>query len=304
MGLRENAWRVTTGELERSTVEERGEGERAATFVLSPFGARMNRVVLAGTLSAAEGIGRSDPASFWRARLADPLGSVSVTAGAFQPRAMVQLRRAPPGRPAVVVGKVHLYRGRAESPTVSVRAELVRSVSEVEERTTLAEILRQTLDRLDLLERLVHEPATTDAELRAAGSPAIWIRAARAAVRDYPDVDRNAFRERLGPALARVAGTGLAAPPAEPRASVRVTIDPPGPLRAARTETERAVDAAFLDLVDRATERSSDGYADVQDLFARLAGQGFPSAQAEAALGRLEEDGVLQEPLSGKLRRA
>jgi uncharacterized protein len=304
MGLREPAWRVTTAELESSSFEERGEGDRAATFVLSPFGARMNRVVLAGTLSAAEAIGRETPESFWRARLADPLGTVSVTAGSFQPRAMVQLRAAPPGRPAVVVGKVHLYRGRDDRATLSVRAEAVRSVAESDERATLAEVVRHTLDRLDLVDRLVHEPATPDSELRASGAPDAWVRAARKAVRQYPDVDRAAFRERLRLAVARVAGRGLLPPRPEPRASVRVATDAVAVAPPAPSEADRTVDATFLDLVDRAAEASADGYADVRELLARLADRGVETARAEAALGRLEEGGVLEEPLAGKLRRA
>jgi len=304
MSLREPAWRVTTRELESSFEEERGAGERAASYVLSPFGARMNRVVLAGTLSAAEPIGRDEPSTFWRARLTDPLGTVGVTAGAFQPRAMVQLRTAPAGRPALVVGKVHLYRGRAETPTISVRAEAVRPVAEADERATLAEVVRQTLDRLDLLDRLAHEPGVTDDALRASGAPPGWIRAARETLRRYPDVDRAGFRDALRAAVRRVAGTGLAPPTPSATGSVTVTVDRPAPPRPSPTAEDRAEEATFLDLVDEAAGVSADGYADVRELLRRLADRGVRADRAEAVLGRLEEGGVLEEPIVGKLRRA
>ena len=54
MSLREPAWRVTTRELESSLEEEKGEGERPATYLLSPFAARMNRVIATGNLSPAD----------------------------------------------------------------------------------------------------------------------------------------------------------------------------------------------------------------------------------------------------------
>jgi len=303
VGLREPAWRVTTRELELSTVEERGQGTRVASYLLSPFGARMNRVALSGTLGAPQAIGRDEPSSFWRASLVDPLGAVAVTAGSFQPRAMVELRAAPADRPAIVVGKVHRFVGRDGFASVSVRAEAVRSVAEADERATLAETLRQTLDRLDLIERIEHEPSVADAALRLGGYPDGWIAAAREALRRYPDADRRGYRAGLRPAVAHVAGVRLA-PPAPPDGAVRVTVDRPKPPPPEPTAHEREAEAEFLGLVDAAAEGSEDGYADVREVLRRLADRGVGPEQAEAVLGRLEEGGVLEEPIVGKLRRA
>ncbi len=304
MALRETAWRVSARELAACREEERGTGERAATYVLSPYGARMNRVLLAGTLSAAEPLGRDQPPTFWRAHLADPLGRVAVTAGSFQPRAMAQLRAAPPGRPALVVGKLQLYRGGAAEPAVSVRAEGIRSVPEAEERAALADIVRQSLDRLDLLERLENEPAVADDALRADGYPRRWIASARACRRRYPGADRASYRAALRAAIGRIAGTGRSSAPPAFREGVTVTVDPPPPARTPPTEPERAEEAIFLDLVDRTAEGSEDGYADVREVLRQIAGRGVPAPRAEAVLGRLEEGGVLEEPIVGKLRRA
>jgi RPA family protein len=304
VSLREPAWRVTTRELETALEEERGEGERAASYLLSAFGARMNRVVLVGWLSAAEPIGRGEPSTFWRARLTDPLGSVAVTAGSFQPRAMAQLRTAPPGRPALVIGKVHLYRGRDGVGTVSVRAESVRPLAEADERAILAEVVRQSLDRLDLLERLEHEPNVPEAALRSGGHPSAWIRAARDALRRYPDADRAGYREALRTVVRHVAGVGAVPTPAVAGTAVTVTVDAPKPPRPEPTPLDRQEESAFLTLVDEAAESSADGYADVRELLARLAERGVLPDRAEAVLGRLEEGGVLEEPVVGKLRRA
>ena len=304
MALRETAWRVTSRELSLSVQEERGSGERAASYVLSPFGARMNRVLVVGSISAPEAIGREEPSTFWRSRLTDPLGAVSVTAGSYQPRAMAQLRTAPAGRPALVVGKVHLFRGRDGTANVSVRAEAVRSVPETEERATLAEVARQSLDRLDLLERISHEPSVTDATLRSEGFPRLWIVGARQALRLYPEADRSTLRDGFIALARRVAGTMLPVDGSPLPAGVVRSVDPPrAPAREA-TPDERAEENALLDLLDEAAEGSEDGYADVRELVRRLADRGLGQAQVEAVLGRLEEGGVLEEPVVGKLRRA
>jgi len=306
MALREPAWRVTTRELESSLEEERGEGERAAGYLLSPFGARMNRVLVAGSLSAAEPVGREETQTFWRARLSDPTGAVAVTAGSFQPRAMAQLRSATEPRPALVVGKVHLYRGRDGVAYVSVRAEGVRSVAENDERAVLAEVVRHTLDRLDLVERLQKEPATREEDLRAEGVPPAWIVGARESLRRYPNVDRVAFRRELSSAVRRVAGeSGPLASTAPPSPHVTVTrAPPPRPAAPPPSAAERAEEAVFLDLLDEIAEVSVDGYADLRDVLSRLEAQGLVPERAETVLNRLEEEGVVEEPVVGKLRRA
>jgi uncharacterized protein len=306
MARREPAWRVTARELESALEEERGAGERPVSYLLSPFGARMNRVLLAGSLSPAEPVGRDEPPTFWRARLSDPTGAVAVTAGSFQPRAMAQLRVAREVRPAIVVGKVHLYRGRDQVAYISVRAEAVRSVAEHDERAVLAEIGRQTLDRLDLLERIEKEPRVADPELTAAGIPRAWVRAARDALGRYPEVDRAAFRRELGSLVRRVAGDS--GPTAGTRASppnVTVTRAPPAqPPAPPPSAAERAEESAFLTLLDEVAEVSVDGYADLKEVLERLEAQGVVTGRAESVLTRLEEEGVVEEPIVGKLRRA
>ncbi|HYA58033.1 MAG TPA: hypothetical protein VEH57_06190 [Thermoplasmata archaeon] len=306
MALREPAWRVTARELESSLEEERGEGERATSFLLSPFGARMNRVLVAGSLSPAEPIGRDENQPFWRARLSDPTGAVAVTAGSFQPRAMAQLRSASAPRPALVVGKVHLFRGRDGVGFVSVRAEGVRSLSETEERAVLSEVVRQTLDRLDLIERVEKGPTATDEALAVEGTPLAWVRAARASLKRYPNVDRAAFRRELSAAVRRVAGSSgpvASTLPASP--AVTITRAPPaGPPPPPPSPAERAEESLFLDLVDEVSEVSVDGYADLKEVLERGGARGLGSERAEAVLNRLEEQGVLEEPIVGKLRRS
>jgi len=306
MALREPSWRVTARELESSLEEEKGEGERPTAYLLSPFGARMNRVLLAGSLSPAESVGRDESQAFWRARLSDPTGAVAVTAGSFQPRAMAQLRSANAPRPCIVVGKTHLFRGRDGVGYVSVRAESVRSVPEAEERAALADIVRHTLDRLDLLERVEKEPGLSEEALRREGIPSAWLRAAKESRSRYPNVDRVAFRRELANAVRRVAGeSGPSRGTLPTPATVTVTrAPPPRPAPPPPSAAERAEESLFLDQLDDVADVSADGYADLKEVLARVSAQGLVAERAEAALNRLEEEGVIEEPIVGKLRRA
>ncbi len=307
MAFREVAWRVTAQEILSALQEERGTGERAATYLLSPYGARMNRVLIVGSLSAPESIGRDPAQPFWRARLTDPTATVVVTAGGFQPRAMAQLRAGSAPRPALVVGKLHLYRGNDGTGYVSIRAEAVRTLDEAAMRAALADELAQSLDRLDLVERLMREPMVPEATLRSEGNPPVWVRAARESIGRYPSIDRPAFRGTLKLLLPVIEGRAPApaAPPPLP-ATVRVTpVEPPAPKhREAPSASERASESAFLDLMDELADASMDGYADYRELRQRLAERGLSEDAAETILARLQDDGVIEEPIMGKLRRA
>ncbi len=314
---REPAWRVLAQEFDASVEEEKGVGERAASYLLSPLGARMNRVLVAGVLSAAETVGRDPENPFYRARLQDPTGTIRVTAGGFQPRAMAALREVGTPIPALVVGKVHLFRGRDGTAYASVRAEAVRPATAEEVRHHLADAVEQTADRIRLVEALRAEPVGSDSPI--AGFPAAWVRSAREARRRYPAVDPATFRGPLNGVLRTVTGEEPlpavpvaslpAAPPPVPtsstaRAPATVTRAlPPAPPRAP-SAAERAEESAFLDVIDQLSEQSADGYADLKEVVRAAARTGVTSQRAEELLGRLEETGAVEEPIVGKLRRA
>lgn len=307
MALRETAWRQTAAEILSALQEERGAGERAATYLLSPYGSRMSRVLIAGTVSPPELIGRDPTQPFWRSRLVDPTGTVAVTAGGFQPRAMAHLRAITVAQPALVAGKVHLYRGNDGTAYISIRAEAVRPLDEAQLRVALVEELAQSLDRLELVDRLLREPMTLDATLRTEGIGAVGLRAARESIRRYPSIDRPAFRATLRLLLPVIEGRIPATPvaPSTP-ATVRVTrVEPPVPKRRETpSAAERANESAFLDVMDELADGSMDGYADYRELRQRLAERGLSEEAAETILARLQDEGVVEEPIMGRLRRA
>lgn len=307
MTRREPAWRMLASEFNRSVEEERGANERSASFLLSPFGARANRVLLAGDLEPPEQIGKDASMPFWRSRLHDPTGVVSVTAGGFQPRAMAALRAVESSTPSLVVGKAHLYRGRDGVAYPSVRVEYLRSLFPEEFRTALAEALEQTLGRLELLESLSTNPSRSDDEIVRSGVSPSWVLAARSALARYGPPGRDPSREMLRPVLGALGAVqvGERSPPSSVSSgAVTVRRALPPPPRHAPSVSERAEEGAFLDLVDSLSEESMDGYADLKDILQRAEGRGLGAEKAEELVNRLEESGTLEEPIVGKLRRA
>ncbi|MGA7923204.1 MAG: hypothetical protein WCA77_04435 [Thermoplasmata archaeon] len=303
---REPAWRVVARELTSSTEEEKGTGDRAATYLITPLGARANRVLLVGTLGAAERVGRDEAMPFYRAPLSDPTGQIPVTAGSFQPRALNTLRSLEGPRPALVVGKSHLYRGRDGLAYPSIRAEAIRALDPEEHQALALDVLDQVTRRFDLMRRVGRAAARGEPEPVLPGVPEEWLNGVRLARARYPSFDVESLRPSLTAYLGEllhpgdVPSRGVTSSPG----SVTITHSPPTPSRAPASEAERAQESVFLGLIDELSEGSLDGYADLKDVVQLATSRGLSEAMSEALLNRLEEGGAVEEPIVGKLRRA
>ena len=309
---RELAWRVLAHELRASSEEERGTGERSPSYVISPLGARMNRVVVAGMLAPPERAGTDPTAGFWRARLTDPTGTLTVTAGSFQPHAQTELQKITAPTPVLVVGKATLFRGASGPPTASIRAESVRPVSDIEHRTLAAEAATQTLERLELVLRCRAAVPPTDEDLARSDISPFWVRGARASILRYPSIDPAPYLESLRAVLIAVRGPPSPESPGIPRtqtgetgpAVVRLVHARAAPPPIAPSAGLKALEGRLLEILDELAEASPDGYADMDELAERAARHGLDGERMEELLNYLSENGTLEEPLVGKFRRA
>lgn len=301
MTVRELAWRVFAAELTAASVEERGAGERATTYLLSPAGARMSRVLAAGILSPARAIGADPTQPFLRATLSDPTGHVDVTAGSFQPAALAALRSHDTEGPVLLVGKAHLFRGRDGVGHPSIRAERLRPIAVDELAELQTEIANQTAERVRLVE--VARGAVGPPSAAPAVAPARWVDGARRAATAYPTVDLGALRTTLQLRPSSPPSGGGASPASLPSPPPRAMGTGPGGDRAALSAAERAQESAFLDIIDELADRSPDGCADLREALQRAAARGVREAVAEELRYRLAGTGVLEEPVVGKVRR-
>ena len=76
------------------------------------------------------------------------------------------------------------------------------------------------------------------------------------------------------------------------------------PAMIGREEISCAEESLFLDQLDEVADVSADGYADLKEVLSRVSSHGLLGDRAETILNRLEEEGVIEEPIVGKLRRA
>lgn len=117
------------------------------SIFLSPTGAEVNRVLVAGVAVEKEDVGSDN--SFWRVRVVDPTGASFVYAGQYQPEAMKAIQKLEVPSFVIVSGKLSHYTPEQGGETiVSIRAESIAPVSLELRDHTLVDIAMHTVRRI------------------------------------------------------------------------------------------------------------------------------------------------------------
>jgi len=148
--MREVAWRLFAGEYNDATLELDGGGERAPSYIVTPLGAKVNRIFVVGVITDVENVG-TDLQPMWRARVADPTGTFHLYAGQFQPEASAALSKLKPPVFGAVVGKSRIYAPEAGTTYTSIRPERVKIVSEAIRDYWILEACRSLRRRIDAM---------------------------------------------------------------------------------------------------------------------------------------------------------
>jgi RPA family protein len=104
---RQVAWRVFASEYNDSNIEIKGEGEMAPSFVVTPLGAKINRLFVSGVLTDVENV--SEGGDFVRAHISDPTGVFTLYSGQYQQEVTDILSEIDAPAFVGVIGKVRTY---------------------------------------------------------------------------------------------------------------------------------------------------------------------------------------------------
>jgi RPA family protein len=151
MKTREVAWRLFASEYNASTLEIKGEGEKAPSYVVTPLGAMVNRLFIVGLLTDMQNLG-TDAEPYWRALLSDGMNKFYLYAGKYNPEATVVLSKLQPPVYVAVVGKTRTYSPEEGKIIVSVRPEKIVTVDESVRDYWMLEAARSTLRRIECVE--------------------------------------------------------------------------------------------------------------------------------------------------------
>jgi len=146
VGTREVAHRLFAAEFDDSDFSySESDEERAPNYVVTPTGARVNRLFLVGVLTEIERVNEE----VLRARVVDPTGPFVVYAGQYQPDELAFLEAAEPPMFVAVTGKARTFEPEdGDRIYTSVRPESVSEVDAATRDRWVVQAAEQTVERI------------------------------------------------------------------------------------------------------------------------------------------------------------
>jgi len=203
MNLREVAWRVFAEEYNSSSLEHTGEGEKPVSYIVTPLGARVNRMFVVGVVTDIEDLGEPGKPRY-RARVTDPTGTFYISAGEFQPAAAAALSKIQPPAFVAIVGKSRAYTPEEGVKYLSIRPERIAVVDAAARERWVLETAKSTLRRAEALKDAMRMAQPTVGELVKLGHPENLADGVVRALEYYKDVDIDRFRRSAADALRTV----------------------------------------------------------------------------------------------------
>ena len=147
---REVAHRVFAQEFRDSNHSFKDSNDQySPQYLLTPTGAKVNRMFIVGTLTEKENIGTD--ADYWRARVVDPTGAFIIYAGQYQPEAARAIAEMEAPAYIAIVGKASSFQTEDGNALTSVRPESVHIVDEATRQRWVAETAQRTMERINNL---------------------------------------------------------------------------------------------------------------------------------------------------------
>ncbi len=280
---REVAWRVFAKEYSDSDFQFSEGGERSPSYVVTPLGAKINRLFVVGVITDIDNVG-SDDQPMWRARLSDPTGVYVLSAGLYQPEAARTLSGIEPPTFAAVMGKTRVYSPEEGTLYLSIRPEMIRTTNDAVRNYWTLECCRSLRTRLDAVaEAFKMDPLTKEGLVDLGHSERIADGIVRA-VDHYGTVDLEKYRLMLVDALKYLLPESRPAPPEE------------------KDEEEKSeLDEYVLELIGKL---DTDGKgADWETLLEASKKDGVQKDDLEQTVNSLLDNGRAYEPVIGKLKR-
>lgn len=201
---RETAWRVFANELNTSTLEIKATEEKMPSYLVSPLGAKINRVLVAGTLTEKANSG-SPEEPLWRGRIQDVNGQFFLNVGRFQPDAMAAMADIEPPCFVAAVGRVRAYTTDDGRTFVSVRPERIIRIDEATLNEWLLDTAQSTWTRLKWMKQVISMPDAKVPDLIKMGMSPVQAEGMLYALDNYGEMpDSSVYLKTIQNALRRL----------------------------------------------------------------------------------------------------
>ncbi len=294
--MREVAWRLFAGEYNDASLEVEGQGERAPSYVVTPLGAKVNRIFVVGVITDIENVG-TDMQPMWRARVSDPTGTFHVYAGQYQPEAAAALSKLKPPVFGAIVGKSRVYRPDSGGVYTSIRPEVIKAVDERVRDFWILEACRSLRKRLDAVAEAQKMEPLTQEGLTSVGVKAALAEGIVQAVGHYGKADLARYTAMLAESLRYLLPEFREErpPEAEPIVTEPAKPEPKEPEEPTADEDRVLEVIAGLD---------KDGKGAPWEGILDAAGKaGVSKDKLEEAINSLLDKGLIYEPILGRMKK-
>jgi RPA family protein len=335
---REPARRLFAAEFNDAQHETQGEGEMAPSYVVTPLGAKVNRVFVVGVLTSNDPAG--EDGSMQRAQVTDPTGVFYVTAGRYQPEALETLQELDPPQIVGVVGKARTYEPEEGTVYTSIQPETIHPMKSEDRDAWILETAEHTVDRVQAMETAydLEEEVSVD-RLVDEGLGEVHAEGIMDALSHYGRADLSSYLSLASDALGYLlpappqpeihhAGEGedeapSAGPSPEPEAGPSPESMPDAEGQAAEPTAPAADEPEPSTGAEPASDEGSAGPADVdaeavvfglveeldegkgadwEDIVEEAQTEGFSEEEVEETMNHLMDRGRVFEPVLGKLK--
>lgn len=313
---RETAWRVFAGEFNDSTIEIKGQGEKSPSYVVTPLGAKINRVFIVGVLTDVEKI--SEEGEFLRAHISDPTGVFTLYSGQYQKDVTDALLKIEFPAFVAVIGKARTYTPEEGTIYVSIRPEKIMEVSADTRDKWIFETCKNTKDRIDAILEAMKMNQVNIQQLKKLGYSTELSEGIVEALKSYGSVDVNKYARLIHESLQYLKPRRETLPDLEEETKKDIFVEKQEEILEEEEKKEDLIVEAKID--DKENEKKDDFEETekiVLELIKNLEGKdgapwdlitekceekGLDKDSIEEAINSLMDKGLIYEPILGTIK--
>lgn len=300
MNARETAWRVFAGELNSSSLEKKGADEKSPSYLITPLGAMINRVMIAGVLLEKENTGTEEE-PMWKGRIQDVSGNYFINVGKFQPEAAAAMADLETPSFVAVVGKVRTFTVDDGRVFVSVRPERIININDATRNLWILEAAQSMWKRLIAMKDALQIQDATVNELITKGFSSHEAEGIVAALENYGLPESSKYLKLMQNAVR------LLLPEKDIDLGLPEDInDTPDEIDIESAKDNGTTDGDKEDIILKLLDEldSEDGRgAPRHEIEKRAETEGISGMEVEEISNNLMDKGLIYEPYLGYLRR-
>ncbi|OGS40731.1 MAG: hypothetical protein A3K77_04430 [Euryarchaeota archaeon RBG_13_31_8] len=312
---RETAWRVFAGEFNDSTVEIKGQGDMSPSYVVTPLGAKVNRLFIIGVLTDVEKI--SEEGELLRAHISDPTGVFTLYSGQYQKDATDALGKIEVPAFVAVIGKARTYKPEEGIVYVSIRPEKIMEVSAETRDRWIFETSKNTKDRIEaILEAMKMEQSNTQ-ELKKLGYSTELSEGIVEALKNYSNIDINKYLRLIHESLQYLRPRKETLPDLEEKPKKNTSLEKEESVEEEEKKEEETVETKVKEKDEKKTDNFEETEKIVLEIIKKVEGEdgaawdlitekcekaGLDNDTIEEVLNSLMDKGLIYEPILGTIK--